>query len=296
MAIVIDKPVQPFDEGMDVTRNNKDRIPFGKSVNTDRLNLSDEYSVPPAPQADPIPTPTPPVAPPAEVHKYSHKLADGTVLQAESFEALAAAIEQAISKQTKVETPQEFEDKPLYQPMEFKPKELSLTEQADILNLWKENPQKALAKLQEAQFGVPLEKIISNLSRAELRELNRMQEEAGVEFVMECENYSPTKANGRKLTEHLNKLGKPITKHNLVLSFQQLVAAGDKSLLRAEEPKTESAPATDPSLTEVPEPPAVIPSNQGRVETPAPGAVDVAKFASLTLAQQKEYFAKLKRQ
>lgn len=290
MAIDITKGIEPFNDHTDFSRNNADRKPFGKS-GTDQLNMGDEYAVvvpesvtPRAPEVKLVEAPT---------MKFSHKLANGTTLEAPTIEELASLIEKSFQTQT----PLEFEDKPVYEPVEFKRKELSLTEQANILNVWKENPQKAMRMLQEAEYGAPMEVVHQSLERAEQRELNRKQEEAGAEFLAECETYNPTPANGKKLTAFLREKNKPITKQNLVLSFQQLVAAGDKSLLRKVDAPVlpEVTAADDPSLTEVPPPPTVVPSNQGRPEAPAAGQVDVAKFASLPLDQQKKFFADLRR-
>lgn len=290
MAIDITKGIEPFNDHTDFSRNNADRKPFGKS-GTDQLNMGDEYAVVvPAMEAPKAPeTVTPPAA------KFTHKLANGTALEAPTIEELASLIEKSF--QTQPPAPLEFEDKPVYEPVEFKRKELSLTEQANILNVWKENPQKAMRMLQEAEYGAPMEVVHQSLERAELRELNRKQEEAGAEFLAECETYNPTPANGKKLTAFLREKNKPITKQNLVLSFQQLVATGDKSLLRKVDAPVlpEVTAADDPSLTEVPPPPTVVPSNQGRPEAPAAGQVDVAKFASLPLDQQKKFFADLRR-
>jgi len=290
-TVEINKGIEPFDDRMDATRSNAERKPWGKTPNADQFKLDSEYAVTqPAPV---VPAVTP--APVMPAPKFVHKMANGTTLEAETVEELAKKIEAAVNTQTPV--PLDFEDKPLYQPIEFKRKELSLQEQANILNVWKENPQKALRMLEEAEYGHPMEVILQTLSRDEQRELHRRQDEAAADFLGDVEDYNPTVANGRKLTEYLKSKGKPITKQNLVLSFQQLVAAGDKSLLRKveEQPPAESAAATDESLTETPPPPTVVPSNQGRPEVPAPGQVDVAKFASMNLDQQKKFFADLRR-
>jgi hypothetical protein len=293
MKVEINKVVGPFDEGMNVTRDNPDRKKFGEK-NADGMSLASEFAVtqPVTETPAPVVETKPPVT---EGVKFTHKLKDGTLLEAPTVEALAAAIEASLHQAPT--TPVEFEDKPLYQPYEFKPKELSLTEQADILNIWKENPQKAMRMLQEADLGAPASVIIQKLNEAQTAMRTRAEEEAGALFVMEQEDYNPTRANGQKLTAYLREKGKPVTKQNLVLSFQQLVAAGDKTLLRKpEEQTTESGKATETSLTEAPPPPTIVPVGTGRVETKAPGAVDVAKFANMTLAQQKAYFADLRRQ
>ena len=294
MAIEINKGIEAFDERTDFSRSNPDRKPWGKG-GTDGLNIASEYDVaaPPAPVEPPVVEP-PKVETPAP--KFTHKLKDGTLLEAESIEALAEKIEKAVTTQAPP-PPLEFEDKPLYQPYEFKPKELSLAEQADILNLWKENPQKAMRKLQEADLGAPASVIIQKLQEAQNVIRMKAEEEAGAEFLGECDTYNPTPANGKKLVEHLKTKGKPITRQNLVLSFQQLVAAGDKTLLRKvdEQPPAESAVVDDPSLTDVPAPPAIVPSNQGLPVAPPAGQVDVAKFAAMSLDQQKKYFSDLRR-
>jgi hypothetical protein len=292
MAIEINKAYEPFNDQMDTTRGNPDRKPFGKTPNADQFNLGSEYDVTNPPVTpEPVVTTTPAVP----EKKFTHKLANGTVLEAPTVEALAEAIEKSITQAPAA--PVEFEDKPLYAPMEFKRKDLTLAEQAEILNLWKENPQAALRKLEEAEYGAPMDSILQNLSRAETRELHRRQEEAAAEFLGECDTYKATRANGKKLTDHLEKLGKPITKQNLVLSFHQLVAAGDKSLLQTpgEQAPPEPGTQTEEVLTEAPAPPVHVPSNQGIPEAPAKGQVDVAKFASLSLAEQKKFFADLRR-
>lgn len=292
MAIEINKGIEAFDERTDFSRNNPDRKPWGKG-GVDGLDIRGEYDITVPASEEKKAEPEKKVETPAP--KFTHKcvLKDGTVLEAPTIDELAALIEKAVTKAP--EPPAEFEDKPLYQPLEFKRKELSLQEQANILNVWKENPQKALRMLEEAEYGVPMDTILQTLGRVELRELNRMQEIAAVEFMEECDTYNATPANGKKLTEHLKAKGKPITKQNLVLSFKQLVAAGDKALLRqADEPTTESAAATE-ELTEVPPPPVVVPSNLGLPEEKGPGQVDVAKFASMSLADQKKFFTDLRR-
>ena len=288
----INKGIETFDDRVDLSRSNPDRMKVG-SQGTDRFHLGSEYDTAPLTAVAEVVPPKVEDTPPP---KFTHKLANGTTLEAASVEELATLIEKSF-----VQAPPqvlEFEDKPLYTPIEFRHKDLSLTEQAEILNLWKENPQAAMRKLQEAEYGAPLETIMQNLSRAELRELNRRQEEAGVEFLGECDTYNPTKANAKKLTDYLHAKGKPITKQNLVLSFQQLVAAGDKTLLRKvdEQVVADSADANK-DLTEVPPPPVLVPSNQGRPEVQE--QVDAAKFArefaSWPLPKQQNYFAKLRR-
>lgn len=283
-----------FDDRTDFSRNNPKREQWGKTSSTTGLNLGTEYDV--IALSETVKTAESSKAP--EPQKFTHKLADGTMLEAASVEELATKIE-ASFKQTVKPIVLEFEDKPLYVPYEFKRKELTLAEQAEILNVWKENPQKAMRMLQEADLGAPTEVLVQKLQEAQTMVRQRMEEEAGAEFVGEIEEYRATPANGKKLVEYLRAKGKPITKQNLVLSFQQLVAAGDKSLLRTveEQAEPESAiTAKDENLTEAPPPPTRVPSNQGRLESPAQAQIDVAKFAALPLDKQKEYFASLRRQ
>ncbi len=292
----INKGIEPFEDRTDFSRGNKDRQQWGKNNGAENFHMGSEYEVQQPPPVQPPPVTQPPVAqPPQNVQKFTHKLANGTTLEAATVEELAGLIEKSFNAAPPI--PQEFEDKPLYTPMEFKRKDLSLAEQAEILNLWKENPQAAMRKLQEAEYGATMDVILQTLTAEQLDRLNRMQEIAGAEFVMETETYNATPANGKKLTAYLREKGKPITKQNLVLSFQLLVAAGDKSLLRKveEQPPAESALATDTNLTETPPPPVVVPSNQGRPEAPPAGQVDVAAFAALPLDKQKAFFSNLRR-
>lgn len=277
--VEINKGIEAFDDTTDFTRNNKDRKPFGKSDSAASLH-TDDFSVQPAP-----PTTEAPVTQPV---KFTHKLADGTQLEAASVEELAKQIEQRFQQAPLPPAATEFEDKALYEPVEYKPRQLSLQEQADILNLWKEDPQTAMRKLQEAELGAPLDTIVKRLGRAEQLELVRRQEEAGVEFIGENEAYNPTRANAKKITEYLASKGKPITKQNLTVAFRQLVAAGDTGLVR-------NAPPVDDGSTEVPPPPTMVPSGTGRSAAPAQPTVDAAKFASLSLKEQQEYFQRLKR-
>jgi hypothetical protein len=292
-TIDITKGIESFDDRTDFSRNNTERKPWGKGNSADTLNLGSEYDVT-VPPVEPPPV-TPPVVPPVveAPTKFTHKLANGTTLEAATVEELAALIEKAF--QTQAPAPVEFEDKPLYQPVEFKRKDLSLTEQANILNVWKENPQKALRMLEEAEYGVSMDVLLQNLSRAELREVNRAQEVAAIEFMEECETYNPTIGNGKKLSEFLKAKGKPITKKNLVIAFQQL-SADDKALLRKPDDIVVPAPVTPPEeLSETPPPPVVVPSNMGLPEAPKPGQVDVAKFAGMSLTEQKKFFSDLRR-
>jgi hypothetical protein len=286
MPIEINKGIEPFEDTTDFTRGNKDRQPWGKSQGADQLNITSEYDVTPLTV---MPEPEKQTEPAPE-KKFKHKLANGTELEAATVEELASLIEKSL--QTPKPVPVEYEDTPAYKPTEFKPKQLSLQEQANILNEWKENPQSAMRKLQEAELGVPLETLIQNLSRAELRELHRAQEIAGVEFMAETEQYNPTTANAKKLTEHLAGKNKPITKKNLIVAFNEL-SATDKSMLRKVEAEPPAVP--DPDVEDVPEPPTVIPSNMGLPEKPPTATVDAAKFASMSLDEQRKYFAALKR-
>src|SRR5271157_322755 len=175
----INKGIEPFEATTDFTRGNKERKPWGRGETTDQFHLGSEYDVKitetPAVETAEEKTAREVAAAEAEF-KFKHKLADGTELKAKTIEELAAQIEKAVTKQTPAAA-LEFEDKPLYVPLEFKRKELTLAEQADILNLWKENPQLATRKLQEAEFGASIDVILQNLSRAELRELHRLQDE-----------------------------------------------------------------------------------------------------------------------
>lgn len=289
MAIDITKGIEPFEDHIDFSRNNPDRKPWGKG-SADRIDLRSEYDPAPLPPEAPVAaTPPPPETPTPQ--KFTHKLANGTVLEAASVEELASKIEKAIAT-PQPPPPMDFEDKPLYVPYEFKAKELTLQEQAEILNLWKENPQAAMRKLQEADLGAPAATIIKMFQDTQSIVRLKLEEEASVEFILDnVDTYNPTVANGRKLTAYLKEKGKPVTTRNLTVAFNQLVAAGDKNLLRKEEAPVES----QEGLEEVPPPPVIVPSNQGRPETPPVGTVDVAKFAALSLEKQKEFFANLKR-
>lgn len=289
-TIDISKGIEPFDDTADFTRGNKDRKPWGKSESAASLHLASEYD--PQPLPAPV-TPPDPVSPPPPVpeKKFTHKLANGTTLEAATVEDLAAQIEKAL-QQPPAPAPVDFEDKPLYQPYEFKPKELTLQEQADILNIWKENPQKALRMLQEADLGAPAATIIKMFQETQAVVRFKLEEEAGAEFLMDADTYNAIPSNGKKLTAYLTSKGKPVTRKNLMVAFQQLVAAGDQALLR----KVDEPPAPpDPTLEEVPPPPVVVPSNLGRPEAPAAPTVDAAKFANLSLAEQQKFFQRVKR-
>lgn len=283
-TIDITKGVQTFDEGLDVTRSNPDRKPFG-AKGTEQFNLGSEYDTPPQ---EPETPPTSPV-PPAAEQKFTHKLANGTVLEAKSVEELAGKIEQALQQQAPP-APVEFDNQPLYTPMEFKRKELTLIEQADILNLWKEKPQEAMRKLQEAEYGASMDVILTNLSRVELRELSRRQLEAEAEFMGECEDYNPTPANSKKMLALLEQNKVPRTKHNLVVAFNKLKAA-DPTMVRQPE-------AVVDDTTEVTPPPSHVPTNQGRPEAvPQADAEKFARdFASWPLGKQQDWFAKKRRE
>lgn len=288
MAIEINKGIEAFDERIDFSRNNTDRKPWGRS-GMDNLDVRSEYDTPTVAAEAPKPTAEPPAVP---EKKFTHKLSNGTVLEAATVEELAQQIEKAATTPSPAPQALEFEDKPLYQPIEFKRKELSLQDQANILNLWKENPQKALRQLEEAEYGVSMDVLLQNLSRAELRELHRQQEIAGAEFLEECVDYRATPTNAKKLTGYLAEQNKPITKNNLKVAFQRLVQAGDKNLLIEAQPEV---PTVDETLDEVPPPPVIVPSNQGTPPTQTTNAIDPAKFAALPLDKQKEFFRNLKR-
>lgn len=289
MAIEINKGIEPFEDTIDFSRNNPDRKPWGKG-SADRIDLRSEYDPAPLPPETPAEKKDEP--PPAP--KFTHKLSNGTVLEAASVEELASKIEQAISQTQLPPPPQDFEDKPLYVPYEFKPKELTLQEQAEILNLWKENPQAAMRKLQEADLGAPAATIIKMFQDTQQVVRQKLEEEAGVDFIIDhADTYNATAANAKKLIEFLKKESKPITRQNLAVAFNRLVAAGDKNLLRKEEPAV--SVEEDESVEDVPPPPVIVPSNQGRPETSPAGSVDVAKFAALPLNEQKAFFANLKR-
>jgi hypothetical protein len=291
MAIEINRGIEPFEDQTDFTRGNKDRKPWGKSESSASLHLGSEYDTPPPTAPAPTQQPGPP-APPPEPAKFTHKMANGTVLEAATVEELASQIEKALV-QTPAPAPVDFEDKPAYQPYEFKPKDLSMQEQADILNIWKENPQKAMRLLQEADLGAPAAVVIQKLQETQTVLRMKAEEEAAAEFLMNEETFAATKANGAKLTEYLKAKGKPITSRNFSVAFHQLVAAGDKTLLRkVEDP---APPAPDPTLEEVPPPPVLVPSNLGRPEAPTAPTVDAAKFASLSLTEQQNFFKRVKR-
>ena len=125
----INKGIEPFEDRMDVTRTNPDRKPFG-AKGTDQFHLGSEYDVK---VADPE---TPPIEPakvdPPPAPKVTHKLPDGTVIEGATVEELATNLEKHFSKPPQ-KTNDDFDDKPLYTPREFKQRELSLQEQADIL-------------------------------------------------------------------------------------------------------------------------------------------------------------------
>lgn len=284
MAIDITKGIETFDDRMDTSRSNPDRKKFGQGQGADQFNIGSEYDVA---QPEPEPEKKPDAAP---APKFSHKMANGQTLEAETIEELASKIEKALVQAPAA--PEEFEEKPLYVPFEFKPKELTLAEQAEILNLMKENPQKAYRLLQEAEFGAPMDTVREKIAQPQQLLLTRLQEEAGAEFTGECEDYNPTRSNAKKLTEFLKEKGKPITAKNLTIAFRQLVAAGDKSLVRKAD---EATIVEDEGVVDQPPPPSHVPTNQGRPEVAAQGSVDATKFAAMSLNQQKDFFAKLRR-
>lgn len=283
----------PFET--DFTRNNPDRKPFGKANGADALSLADEYK----PRITEAPT-EPPVAEPPKTEPptvtFKHKLDNGTELEAASVEELAKKIEQALKVPALVVT--DFDDKPLYQAIEFKPRELTVQEQADILNVWKENPQKAMKILEEANLGAPVEEVLKQFQTTQTLYRFKLEEEAAADFLGEAETYNPTPANGKKLTAYLNSKGKPITKNNLLKAFADL-SSTDKTMIRITEAEPVTPPAepkpAEPALEEHPAPPSHMPANMGaREEAPKPG-VDVEAFSKLSIGQQKEYFANLKR-
>jgi hypothetical protein len=290
MAIDITKGIEPFEDRMDFSRNNPERKPFA-SKGTDQVNIGSEYDpfVPPPEVKPPDPPPvTPPPAP-----KFTHKLANGTTLEAATVEDLAAQIEKAITQQAPAPVVEEnFEDKPVYEGYQFSRKELTLQEQANILNVMRENPQKAYRMLQEAETGATTEKLLQVLNETQMALRLQKEMEAGAEFLGECEDFNPTTANSKKITDYLKEQKKPVTLKNLKVAFRKLVAAGDKSLLVKVE---EAPPVDDKDLTDTPPPPVVVPSNLGRPEEAARPGVDAAKFAALPLSKQKEYFDGLKR-
>ena len=56
-----------------------------------------------------------------------------------------------------------------------------------IRNLWKENPQAAMRKLQEADLGAPAKTIIDILQGTQVVLRQKLEEEAAAEFLMEAE-------------------------------------------------------------------------------------------------------------
>ncbi len=284
MTTEINKGIEPFDDVTDFTRGNKDRKPWGKQDSTNDLHLGAEYDL----RTLPAEAPAEPVVPPPV--EFTHKLANGTVLKASTVEDLASQIEKSLVQAPPV-PPLDFEDKPAYEGYLFKRKELTLQEQADILNLMKENPQKAFEKLQEANSGATTERLLQALNEMQMALRSQKESEAAAEFLGECEDFNPTRANGKKLADYLKLKNKPMTVRNLTVAFQQLLAAGDKSLLMP----AESQPVVEDDTEDVPAPPVIVPSNTGRPEAPAQPSVDAAKFAGLSLDQQKAYFAKLRR-
>jgi hypothetical protein len=292
VAIEINKGIEPFDDVTDFTRGNKERQPWGKQKSTDDLHLGSEYdALAPAPPTEPTQQPGPPTPTP-EPEKFTHKLANGTVLKASTVEELASQIEKSLQQQAPPAPPLDFEDKPVYEGYLFKRKELTLQEQADILNVMKENPQKAYRMLQEAETGATTERLLQALNETQMALRTQKETEAAAEFLGECEEFNPTAANGKKLAAYLKEKNKPITVRNLKVAFQQLVASGDKSLLYP----TGAQPVIEDDSEEVPPPPVIVPSNTGRPEAPAAPTADAAKFAALPLDKQKAYFANLRRQ
>lgn len=286
----INKGIETFDDRMDVTRTNPDRKPFG-GKGTDQFHLGSEYDVKAA-DAPPVTEP-PKVDPPAP--KVTHKLPDGTVIEGATVEELATNIEKHFSKQpAPPQTQEDFEDKPLYTPREFKPKDLSVQEMADILNVMKENPQKAFRMLHEAEYGAAPEVVREVLNSEEQRKLGESRGSEGMKFIEANDNYNPTTKNGKKLTDFLHEKGKPITKKNLQIAFGKLLEAGDKGLLKAEVPAKVAQPVDD-GLVDSPPPPTIVPTNMGLPEAPPAGTVDVAKFRAMSLADQKKVFTDMRR-
>lgn len=271
-TIEINKGVLPFEDAPDLTRNNPDRKRWGKGDSD--FHVSDEYDTPaeePAPPAPPPPT------------KVTHKLGNGVVLEADSIDELATKIEKALAPPPVTAT---WDETPVYTPMEFKPRELSVQENVMLLNEWTKNPQKVMRSFQEAEFGAPMEKIIQRLQQTETIVMQRAQEEAGVEFLTDvAEVYNPTKENATKLTNYLKEKGKPITRNNLRRAFNEL-SPTDPALLRKQEPVAEG---------EEIEPPTTVQSNMGEPPVAAPPGVDVEKFKKMSVKDQKEFFAQLRR-
>jgi hypothetical protein len=288
VAIEINKGIEPFDDVTDFTRGNKDRKPWGKQESTNELHLGAEYDAPPP--TEPTQQPGPPTPTP-EPEKFTHKLANGTVLKASTVEELATQIEKSLQVQAPPAPPLDFEDKPVYEGYLFKRKELTLQEQADILNLMKENPQKAYRMLQEAETGATTERLLQALNETQMALRTQKETEAAAEFLGECEEFNPTAANGKKLAAYLKEKGKPITVRNLTVAFEHLKAT-DKSLVM----QPDAQVVVEDDTQEVPPPPVIVPSNTGRPEAPATPTVDAAKFAALPLDKQKAYFRNLSRQ
>lgn len=286
----INTPTAPFNDTLDLSRNNPDRKTWGKDNSSERLHLGSEYDVTVGTQPEAsVQPPNPAPGPPADEFPFKHKLSNGTELKAKTQDELYALIETELSKKVETVVELKFDDEPLYKPIEFKRKELTVQQQADLLNVWKENPQKALRMLEEAEYGVPMDALLQHLTRAEQRELERRQMEAGVEFLGECEDYNPTTANGAKLTEYLKKENKPITKNNLMVAFRKL-SETDPALIK----KVDAPPPAVEDETEELQPPVVVPSNQGRPENPASPQIDPVKFASLSLAEQAKLLTRVR--
>jgi len=283
----INKGIEPFDDVTDLTRNNPDRKPFGRSGN-DNLSLSDEYATPKS---------APVEAPPPAAKKVKHKLSTGIELEADTIEEMATLIKKEVAKQQTSPAPLEFEDKPAYQPLKLERKEMTPQQKAEILNLWTgtattpADPQAAMRKLQEAEVGVTMEELLRLLNDSQTVIRLKIEEEAGADFMGECDNYRATKENAKKLVDYIKSKNKPITTHNLIVAFRQL-SASDPAMLRQPD-----AELPDPNLHETPEPPVVVPSNQGMPteEQKADTAKVIREFSNMTLKQQQEYFANLRR-
>lgn len=273
-TIDIKTGITPFEDSVDTSRNNPNRKPWGKGDSD--FHVNDEYDTTPEESAPP--TPPPP-------QKVTHKLANGVVLEADSMEELAQKMEKALAP-----PPPEakWDETPVYTPMEFKPRQLSVQEEVDLLNRWPKTPQKAMRELQEAEFGATMEQIIKRLNMTEMIVMQRAQEEEGVNFLMEvAETYSATKDNADKLTAYLKEKGKPITKNNLVRAFKEM-SPTHPELLRTPEPAAKGEEGEEF------EPPTIVASNMGEPPVAAPPGVDIEAFKKMNVKQQKDFFAQLR--
>jgi len=189
----------------------------------------------------------------------------------------------------------QLEDKPLFKPIEYKPRDLTRPEMLSLSDQWSSDPAKAFDALIEARFGATPQAIANGLNAVQTLWRDKLEQSATAKWTERHANeywQYDLIPNLAKIAKKLLDSNHPLTENNLEWSYRQLVDSGE---LLVEEPEETPPPANAPP---VPPPPSsrtappqfVVSDRSGQRSEPvrqASSVPDVAQLNQMSLDQMR---------